>query len=115
MCREPKQNLSENLLRDFEQSWWTTCREVSFQLSLTLGSLGSERLLLRHSKDLESMTQQQFSERMSAWQGNVERIRHLLSTSARVLANTVDENRRRSALWLWWLAVPWWLDSDLGV
>ncbi len=33
----------------------------------------------------------------SATQGDVEKIRKLLSTSTRVLANTVDENRRRSA------------------
>ena len=27
-CREPVQNLSDNLLRDFEDKWWKICREV---------------------------------------------------------------------------------------
>ena len=28
-CREPAQNLADNLLRDFEDRWWTACRKVS--------------------------------------------------------------------------------------
>lgn len=27
-CREPVENLSDNLLRDFEDKWWKTCRDV---------------------------------------------------------------------------------------
>lgn len=27
-CREPAQNLADNLLRDFEERWWTICRKV---------------------------------------------------------------------------------------
>ena len=28
-CREPAQNLAENLLRDFKDRWWTACRKVN--------------------------------------------------------------------------------------
>ena len=27
-CREPAQNLADNLLRDFEERWWSICRKV---------------------------------------------------------------------------------------
>ena len=28
-CREPAENLADNLLRDFETMWWTACKEAS--------------------------------------------------------------------------------------
>ncbi|KAL3161794.1 Signal recognition particle 43 kDa protein, chloroplastic [Trebouxia sp. C0009 RCD-2024] len=50
---EPAQNLADNLLRDFEERWWTICRK-----------------------------------------GDKEAMQTLLSKSAKLLATTVDENRR---------------------
>ncbi len=31
-CREPAQNLADNLLRDFEERWWSICRKVKLRL-----------------------------------------------------------------------------------
>ena len=105
-CREPKQNLSDNLLRDFEQGWWTACREVCYFhiacASLPGGLISwSCHMLSRSSLQLAAShlrsTTAALLRGVSAAQGDVEKIRKLLSTSAYVLANTVDENRRRSA------------------
>lgn len=52
---EPAQNLSSDLLRDFEGKWWQTCRK-----------------------------------------GDVETMRKLLTFGKKMLANTVDENRRNA-------------------
>ena len=104
-CREPKQNLSDNLLRDFEQSWWTACREVCYLHIACVPLLGGMISWSCHMLSSSSLhyaaghlciTVAALLRGMSAGQGDVEKIRKLLSTSARVLANTVDENRRRS-------------------
>lgn len=29
-CREPSENVAENLLRDYEDKWWKASREVGF-------------------------------------------------------------------------------------
>ena len=54
-------------------------------------------------------------DRSSAWQGDVEKIRKLLSTSARVLANTVDENRRRYHSFPLQVACACGTDTSFGV
>ena len=42
MCREPAENLAENLKRDFETMWWTACREVMHSGSVrTVHSFGT--------------------------------------------------------------------------
>ena len=51
--------------------------------------------VLRHGQTSRRHVNAVHSDIMLTWQGDVEKIRKLLSTSARVLANTVDENRRR--------------------
>ena len=77
-CREPAQNLADNLLRDFEERWWTICRKVSLTFL-------QSRLF----------TLQQARQNSHVLQGETEAMKAMLSRGAKLLATTVNENRQR--------------------
>ena len=101
------QNLSDNLLRDFEDKWWKICREVGLRLaprslsmvqsciSLLLLQLSRHMALEQLTQNLESSFQPFLHKAQGCVQGDEEAMSQMLDRSRDVLPHCVDSNERR--------------------